>query len=389
MPNNHARPLAGAFLLLTAALAACQGTSPTGSRTPTNDASVPPTAAPAKPSATVASSPVAPALGEGIVFERARTADVNELVWTDGVTERVIQAESSDAVLAPDGRRFIDTTPTVTGVGASLIPFDGGDPISIPNPGGLELDGAAAWSPDGLRVVSYSWSEADPSTNGLYGRDADGGGDVVRLTTAGDLLEHPLAYSPDGTLLLFSHRLEPGAKHGAPQDLYVVPVAGGTPTRLNPAGTSVGLFWSIKPASWSPDGTQIVFAAHSDDPDLAGVWIVDADGTSPHRIAPIETTQYTYAHWSPDGAWISTAPALTLELVRPDGSDRHAIAGVEGREQWFGGIWSTDGSQLLSMRYSGMVLAHADLWVVGVDGSGAAAVTHRAGTYVDFGWVPG
>jgi Tol biopolymer transport system component len=378
-------------LLVSGILAAC-ATGPATIPTPTTPGAP---IASASASPLVESTPTAPAtasplrLGAGIVFERELSADANELVWTDGITERTILASSVEGQLSPDGRRFIDTTPAANGVGASTFGFDGGKLTPLPNPAGIQLDGYVAWSPDGTRVVGYGYSETDQSVNGLYARDADGGGNLVRLTKAGDRLEHPLWYSPDGKWLLFSRRLEPGVKHGAPQDLFVVSADGGKATRLNPPNTSVGLYWSIKPATWSPDGSRIASAVHSDDPELAGIWVVDADGSNAHRITAIRTDQYTYAHWSPDGAWIAMAPALIVEVVRPDGTDRHVVIGVERQDQWFGGIWSPDGTQLLSSHYGDVPFVRADLWVVGIDGSGAAAVTHHPGTYTNLAWVPG
>jgi Tol biopolymer transport system component len=72
--------------------------------------------------------------------------------------------------------------------------------------------------------------------------------------------------------------------------------------------------------SWSPDSSQIAYALERDIGFGRGVWVIDADGSSPARqIAPA-----------------STQPPMTDEYGNQIGSGGHWIEG-----------WSSDGSAIL------------------------------------------
>ena len=83
-----------------------------------------------------------------------------------------------------------------------------------------------------------------------YGGDlwtvARAGGTARRLTSTPEMETNP-QFSPDGSMIAFSHAM------GANTDVYVVPAAGGEPTRLTfyPGINRV--------RGWSPDGRRVVF----------------------------------------------------------------------------------------------------------------------------------
>jgi Tol biopolymer transport system component len=57
-------------------------------------------------------------------------------------------------------------------------------------------------------------------------------------------------------------------------------------------------------ARWSPNGSQIAFIKTPDSqtPFMVGeLWVMDADGSNPHKLADVDTGHGYAANWSPDG----------------------------------------------------------------------------------------
>lgn len=124
----------------------------------------------------------------------------------------------------------------------------------------------AAWSPAGARIVFRSnrsgWSKLwTVVVDGLT--DAKGS-DAQPLTT-GTWDDYAFRFSPDGKQVVFASRAE---QTGSGDDLWIVPLAGGTATRLTRhAGVNV-------PYGWAPDGRVLYW--HSSPAGPGDLWAVTA-----------------------------------------------------------------------------------------------------------------
>ena len=304
-------------------------------------------------------------------------------------------------VFSPDGRRLATSFDTPSGIMRGLglvLKLDGSYVQWAPGP--CVGCGSAVhmivqpttWSPDGDSVASRASSDDDPSRNGIYIWHPDAVADMAtwetQVTGAHD--DIPIAYSPDGTKLLFIRA--PGANdNGGP--LFVLDVATGTVTQVTPDGVWVytdGYFGGG--ASWSPDGSRIAWSGTDENGNVnrMSVRISKPDGSD---VVTKSTPQpfITSAHWSPDGAWIAyDAPGTNslhdLFVVDPDSDTTRNLT-----EDFVPGVccarWSPDSRALLVAGTEGEN-EQSVLLAVPLDGSGIRQITTTESFYSDYSWGP-
>lgn len=119
-----------------------------------------------------------------------------------------------------------------------------------------------------------------------------------------------LDLSPDGRTLLFEIL----------GDLYTLPVAGGTATRL-----TSGQGYDMQPR-YSPDGSQIVFV--SDRNGSENLWVMAADGTGARALTTGERENYLSPIWTPDGRYVVATKGSQLWLYHIDGGSGVQFTGV-------------------------------------------------------------
>ncbi len=95
-----------------------------------------------------------------------------------------------------------------------------------------------------------------------------------------------LDVSPDGRTIVFDLL----------GDLYTLPIAGGTATRIADGPT-----WDSHPR-FSPDGKHIAFV--SDRTGAENLWIADVDGRNPRAVTRGDRAWYVAPAWTPDGSAI-------------------------------------------------------------------------------------
>jgi Tol biopolymer transport system component len=112
---------------------------------------------------------------------------------------------------------------------------------------------------------------------------------VPTRTVAFDVTEGTwlsLDVSPDGSRVVFELL----------GDLYTMPLAGGTATRI-----TSGPSFDSQPR-YSPDGKRIVFL--SDRSGAEQIWTADADGTNAKELTKAGSNLYASPEWTPDGNYI-------------------------------------------------------------------------------------
>lgn len=148
------------------------------------------------------------------------------------------------------------------------------------------IDYEPAWSPDGtliLRNTSRSSAKTnDPDTFELFTMRPDGS-DVRQLTRGG--IATYASWSPDGSRLVFRKQLADGNS-----EIFVMVADGTDLTNLTRHPAFDG--WP----AWSRDGKRIVFARESGE--YAGIHVMNADGSGVRLVSTLPG-RCTNPRWSP------------------------------------------------------------------------------------------
>jgi TolB protein len=117
--------------------------------------------------------------------------------------------------------------------------------------------------------------------------------------------------------------------------------------------------WPEFDATLSPDGSQIAF--RSELKDDAELWLVNADGSEPHRL-----DRGGFPVWSADGSKILYAfpgPPSWIAIMNADGSGQRRLPNTDGGEY---PSWSPDGKRIA---FNSNLSGRALISIVDVDGS--------------------
>ncbi len=98
--------------------------------------------------------------------------------------------------------------------------------------------------------------------------------------------------SPDSKLVSFSVQTVDVESNRRPRQIYVMPLSGGTPRAIGPAGAN------NERARWSPDSKRIAFV--SDQGGGSQIWLMDGDGSNAKPVTSM-ATEAGGVLFSPDG----------------------------------------------------------------------------------------
>lgn len=308
------------------------------------------------PKASEPSGPAAtqvPEPGGRIVFVRADPSEgvmagggITYIVDADGseVQELYSAGPSADPGWSPDGTE-IQIFCCDDGGAAHIIDPESGELRTIPPPHPtLETFCGGAWSPDGERLACEVFGVDDPSRNGIYSIRASDGGDLSRITTNRGGDDIPGDYSPEGDRLVFVRSAEDGEV-----GVFVTNVDRSGVRRISPPWVVVDDLFA---GSWSPIDDRILFVARDTQDHHKAIWVVNADGSSPHRVRiargcgrPLSDPDSFGCYspgWSPDGRRIvftRSSPDASEEniwIVNADGSGLVQLTngGLDDRADW-------------------------------------------------------
>lgn len=225
---------------------------------------------------------------------------------------------------SPNGKQIVYTSPFSIGLITDLTPQSPTHlPVYLGDPsGGRDL----TFGPDGHRLA-YSKTPEDGSTNAIYtiGLTLDSNGLVtgdndtpVRVAT-GTGSEYAPTWSPDGGKIAFVQQPAAEDSESVP-DLYYVNLLNSTITRLT---TGQNVFSGT--IAWSPNGTNIVFNSDGPSADTEGTPSQGVDAIDTIRAVPAtgqDGTNYpfrltnVYTSYNPRYAQVSGPAGITSSLSK-------------------------------------------------------------------------
>ena len=233
--------------------------------------------------------------------------------------------------------------------------------------------GDVALSPDGEHVaftVVRIDEEADEYRSSIWVADAGGSARPTELTLGEKKRASAPRWSPDGRTIAFLSDRE----RDKPQ-LYVMQARGGDARRL----TDLPL--GALPASWSPDGTKLLFGARV----LAEPPPADPDAKKRWEQRPRHVTK---AQYKADGQGYTFDARTHLFIVDlKTGAAKQITDGdCEDRAE----AWSPDGARIAWSRTRGGLTEYnwSDIHVMNADGTGARQITNEAGRAISPTWSP-
>jgi len=204
-------------------------------------------------------------------------------------------------------------------------------------------DDMGGWSPDGTQIVF--WRGLSDATGkvvnaGIWVMNADGSGthQVTLRNVIVPMQDDDPNWSPDGKRLVFQRD-----RYTTPETyaIFTVAIDGSDLRQVTP--------WALSAANpaWSPDGTLIAFNTPAEQAPFVEqhIDVIHPDGTgltqltSGMSVSPDGTEASNHPSWSPDGSQIvfahrpgTTGPLPDLYVMNRDGSDLHVLAGTPLRE---------------------------------------------------------
>ena len=199
-------------------------------------------------------------------------------------------------------------------------------------------------------------------------------GEAKQITEGQDWNDTDPQWSPDGTRIAFvSDRTGKAYDDSHNTDVWVIPAAGGTLTRI-----SDHAFEDESPR-WSPDGKQILFAGQTANHQFPKLYVADASGGAASQLA-VKDLDLIPAdlHWPAPGSVLFTAGVKgETHIFRADPAARTFRAVTSGSRD----IHAFDVSKATDkMVYLANDFQHLDdLYVSNLDGSGERQLTHVNG----------
>lgn len=217
--------------------------------------------------------------------------------------------------------------------------------------------------------IYYSDFDPDASAPSLFVGRADGTGEQ-RAASGDDGGFRDLAVSPSGDRIAFVRDLNTGEDQPARSQVFVAPVSDPSAAQqLTDLPTT-----ALTQPSWSPDGSEIIFSATTED-GQTDIWAVDIETQTARQLTSGESLD-TDPSFSPDGDFIVFAsdrdsPGLT-EIYRMQANGENVTRLTDDAGSSYAPVYAPDGSRIAFISDR---TGDGDLYIMDADGQRPFLVT--------------
>ncbi len=232
---------------------------------------------------------------------------------------------------SPDGGKIVFSSNRDGNFEIYTMKADGSGIVRLTN--NPAIDGGASYSPDGSKIVFVSNRNGNDE---IYTIDSDGS-NPTRLTDNVSLDYSP-SYSPDGSKIVFISNRD--GQFNGDGDIYLMNADGSNPIRLTMTRNNQQLS-APNQASFSPDGTKIIYSGFNAGPLQDETYTMNTNGTSPTLVGFF----IKQASYSPDGKKIVYVKRPPLFIFLQSGIWTQSLIGTESKQLTFDDLFSpTDSS---------------------------------------------
>jgi len=248
---------------------------------------------------------------------------------------------------SPDGAKIAFTSYRNGGEDIWVMDADGKNPRQLTTDS--KGDWSPAWSPDGKQIA---FTSDRTGSNQIWIMNTDGSSPRP-LTVAAPMPEtwnRDPSFSPDGTKLIFT------SNRSGKDENWIMDIMTGEVWRH-----SDGMAEHWHP-SFSPDGDKVLFSSNMTGE--WGLWLSNLEGKQLTRMVPDKRFDNNpAASWSPDGSQIvfRTAEA-NLWLMESDGTKAIPLT-LDGKVDGWRSSWSPDGRKV-AYTASRSEDGNSDIWVI-------------------------
>jgi len=242
------------------------------------------------------------------------------------------EKSAGSPAFSPDGK-WLAFTSSRSGTGQVwVMAVDGGEAEQVTSAeAGVS---GYAWSPDGSRIA-YLMANPETAEEKAAKRekrdaqivdtdfkfahlyvlplrpDTAGKRPAARLTE-GEFHVTSFDWAPDGQVLVFAHQADPRI-NSARLSAHLSVVAATAGGAVRPLVTGAGIHTSPR---FSPDGRQVAFVSTGNQPEpigLGDVYVVDAAGGTPRRLADTPDRSASLLSWSADGRSVYVTESIRTQ----------------------------------------------------------------------------
>jgi Tol biopolymer transport system component len=255
-----------------------------------------------------------------------------------------------------------------------VINADGSNLRNLADNSGL-YDAAPSFSSDGSKIVyCHSYS----SFNHVYTMNCRGMGRFE--VTHDGMTPGPPVWSPDGTQIAFAAKSDSANYHWA---IYIVDAEG---TNLHAITDFIIPDEGIK-ISWSPQGQEIAFALDSLTTSHLAIYTINVDGSNLRQLTS-HSKYDVQPTWSHNGSTIVFSRfeadlPYQIYVMNSDGSNQHNITNTHSNE--YTPCWSPDDSRIA---FHSERDGWPDIYVMNADGSDQHNITNDPADEYYLTWAP-